>query len=115
MSTYTVTDAPAMSSAHTFDCAECGHPELGRPVFLDVDGSLIAVGTGCAARLVGGTATLAALRFDAADEQTREAVTWLRMWGARRITAKTRRDLIARYGPRLDVEAVVDIHRGLAR
>lgn len=46
-------DRPKGTELHCFDCAECGHEELGKPVFLTNGGSIIAVGTGCAAKLLG--------------------------------------------------------------
>lgn len=51
--TYRITAAPKFAEASAWDCAECGRQELGKPVFLDGGAGVIAVGTGCAAKLLG--------------------------------------------------------------
>ena len=109
--TYRVTDAPKFASMTAYDCHECGHPELGRPVFVTNGTAVLALGSGCAARLVGGDAALGALMFDALDDRHKDAVRWLGMFRPARITNRLRSDLAERYGVTLDVDAVVDTYK----
>jgi hypothetical protein len=65
---YRLTDAPRHASMQAFDCALCGHPELGRPVFLATpDGNTIAAGSGCAAAAIYGRKDSRLARRVAAD------------------------------------------------
>lgn len=52
--TYTVCRPPKFSQFIEWTCARCGHAHLGAPVFVTAGGSPIAVGSGCAAKLVYG-------------------------------------------------------------
>lgn len=52
--TYTVCRPPKFSQFIEWTCARCGHEHLGAPVFVTAGGSPIAVGSGCAAKLVYG-------------------------------------------------------------
>ncbi len=106
--TYRVVDAPKLASMYSYDCAECGHPELGRPVFLSVNGGgAIAVGTGCAAKLTGEP--VAKFEADLAEARLRELVeahpfvtpelwSWFSMCLPGRVTPKFKADTVARFG-----------------
>lgn len=51
---YRIAPAPKFAAMTAFDCAACGHAELGRPVFLmSPAGQTVAMGTGCAAKALG--------------------------------------------------------------
>jgi hypothetical protein len=52
--TYTVVAAPKFAGMIAYDCAECDHTELKRPVFLSSGSGVSAYGSGCAAVLVYG-------------------------------------------------------------
>jgi hypothetical protein len=108
---YRVTDAPKFAGMMTPDCHACGHPELGRPVWVTNGAAVMALGSGCAAKLVGGDAELAALMLDAADDTTRNAVNWLRCFQPARITARLRADIAERYYNRVDVDEVCQIYK----
>ena len=51
--TYRIVSAPKFSDMIEHDCADCGHESLTRPVYLAGPAGTFAVGTGCAARLLG--------------------------------------------------------------
>jgi hypothetical protein len=75
---------PASARWSSFDCQCCGHPELGAPVFVQLDGGqVIAAGSGCAARLVFGERTARTTR------EARKVAT------AAEAAAKSRRELAA--------------------
>lgn len=60
----TVVPPPASARWSSFDCQCCGHPELGSPVFVQLDnGQVLATGSGCAARLVFGERTARTTRM----------------------------------------------------
>lgn len=124
--TYTITAAPKFAGMMTFDCADCGHQELGRPVFLAADGcGCIAVGTGCAARLTGlplarieAHLAVARLADIIADTVTaRDIWAWFAICLPGRVTPKFIADTAARYGVRhADMIAeVADIYRAVRR
>lgn len=52
--TYTVCRPPKFSQFIEWTCARCGHEHLGAPVFVTAGGPTLAVGSGCAAKLVYG-------------------------------------------------------------
>jgi hypothetical protein len=52
--TLTVCPAPRGAQFETFNCAACGHLELGAPVFLTDGLSVFVMGSGCAARAIFG-------------------------------------------------------------
>lgn len=52
--TYTVCKPPKYSQFIEWTCARCGHEHLGAPVFVTAGGPTLAVGSGCAAKLVYG-------------------------------------------------------------
>lgn len=95
---YEIVDAPRHAAMISFDCAECGHHELTRPVFLRTGtGATIAVGTGCAEKLTGRPraqfdADLALARLDELKDQYPHVVgeiwTWYRICRPMRVTAK---------------------------
>lgn len=105
VATWRVVPAPKFAGMRTWDCARCDHEDLARPVFLTDGGATIAVGTGCAARLLGvptreAERVAAVTAIDALDgpdgEITRRLVDVLRVaWKPRRITPKLVRDLAA--------------------
>lgn len=52
--TYIVCRPPKYAQFIEWACARCGHQHLGSPVFVTSGGSPIAVGSGCAAKLIYG-------------------------------------------------------------
>lgn len=53
--TYTIAPKPKYADMIEWDCVLCGHETLSRPVFLvGPTGSVIAAGTGCAAKALYG-------------------------------------------------------------
>lgn len=52
-SNYRITDRPAGTAFVAHDCRRCDAPELKRPVFLTDGTGIIAVGTRCAAIMLG--------------------------------------------------------------
>lgn len=50
-------------------CAACGYESLAKPVYVALDGRVLAMGAGCAALLVYGAATNATLRKAARAQQ----------------------------------------------
>ena len=52
--TYSVTRPPKYAQFMEWNCARCGHAHLGAPVFVTAGGSPMAVGSGCAAKLIFG-------------------------------------------------------------
>jgi hypothetical protein len=112
--TYRRTDAPRHAAMYAFDCADCGHEELTRPVFLAAEaGTVRAYGSGCAARLLGVDVT--ALELDEALDAL-PRTPWAEgvfadflVMGPKRITPKFRALVADRCGaPRADVDAAVD-------
>jgi hypothetical protein len=109
MPAYEITDAPRNAGMFSYNCIECGHEELTRPVFLLADGNVIAVGTGCAAKLTGRPAAefeadLAAARLAEiiADSPfiAPEVWAWFCICLPGRVTAKFIADTVARFGSR---------------
>lgn len=116
--TYHRVDAPRYASMIEHDCAECGHEALARPVFLATPaGATIAVGTGCAAKLLGVKVTTLAADL-AADEiialaadncQARQAWYDLLITLPARITPKYMEWLTGRNGE--VAEKVADLYK----
>lgn len=52
--TYSVTRPPKYAQFIEWTCARCGHSHLGAPVFVTAGGLTLAVGSGCAAKLIYG-------------------------------------------------------------
>jgi hypothetical protein len=52
--TYTVCKPPKFAQFIEWNCARCGHLHLGSPVFVTSGAAVLAVGSGCAAKLVYG-------------------------------------------------------------
>jgi hypothetical protein len=122
--TYRIAPAPKNAQFTCFDCADCGHPELGSPVFLARDGgSPTAFGSGCAARLLGlpvaeVAATIAATQLAeviAADYRASNAWSDFSACLPGRVTAKFIRDTVAHTGcPTETVEAIGGLYKILA-
>jgi hypothetical protein len=117
-------DAPKFAGMMSYDCAECGHPELGRPVFLaEGDGPAFPVGSGCAERLTGRAAAewdadLAAAFLAGASDAVRVNVYgFLVICRPARVTAKFRAELIARaYGvSEADIDATIAAYKALGK
>lgn len=68
--TYQLAPAPKLAANYAYSCTECGHEELGRPVFLTNGNGPTAYGTGCAAKLLG--LPLAELRAQIAIDDLRQ-------------------------------------------
>lgn len=94
--TYRIVSAPKFSDMIEHDCADCGHESLTRPVFLAGPAGTFAVGTGCAARLLGlpaaevaaDAATLAIVDMIATSPRTANIYSDLNATLPARITAK---------------------------
>lgn len=54
-----IVPAPKFAGLQSHACARCAHEDLTKPVFVALDGAVIAVGPRCAAALVYGTTTKA--------------------------------------------------------
>jgi hypothetical protein len=118
--TYRRVDAPRYAGMMSFDCAECGHEELSRPVFLDAGGTTIAVGSGCAEKLTGRAAAewdadLAADWVAGATFRAEQAWSYLSICLPGRITAKFRGEIIARGADEATADAAIAAYKALAR
>jgi hypothetical protein len=124
--TWVLTNRPKHTEFVCFDCHVCGHEELGRPVFVTNGSTTIAVGTGCAANLIGEKfanveAQIAATRLAelfAADDLAERAWRDFAMCLPQRVTPKFIRDT-AKGGlfriPVETVEAVAALYKPINR
>jgi hypothetical protein len=121
--TYTICEAPKFAGFRIWNCAECGHEELARPVFLAINGQTISVGTGCAAKLTGRPAAefdadLAIARLGeiaANSENARQIWGWLRITLPGRITPKYIAETVARYRDAELVDTICGLYKVINR
>jgi hypothetical protein len=118
--TYRRVDAPRYAGMMSYDCAECGHESLERPVFLAANGTIIAVGSGCAEKLTGRAAAewdadLAAEWVAAAEFAAEQAFAFLSICLPARVTAKFRSQLIGRGADEATADAAIAAYKALAK
>lgn len=76
-----IVSAPKFSGLKSHSCARCAHEDLAKPIFVEIDGAVVALGPRCAALAVYGTATkatakkaiLAAEKAESAAEEAARA------------------------------------------
>ena len=119
---FRIASAPRFAQFTCFDCADCGHPELGRPVFLTSEsGNVAAYGSGCAARLLGTTAAEVEAKVAAdtiaADEMVAAIFGFISCCLPGRITVKFTNELAARFSWATEgqLAAAVDAYKALAK
>jgi pimeloyl-ACP methyl ester carboxylesterase len=120
--TYHIADAPKFAGMVSYDCSACGHPELGRPVFLDNGSGVIAVGSGCAAKILGIGANeveahLAEVAVAEFNFTQLDAFRWVGMFMPGRVTARLVADTADRYRSLTadEVATVLDAYKAIAR
>jgi hypothetical protein len=125
--TYRLADAPKLASQYEFDCHECGHETLTRPVFVTCGNGPVAVGTGCAAKLLGLPVAEVAADHSArhladlvADrDPLRQVWGWFLTCLPTRVTARFIADTVARFrlnGVTADeVETIAAIYRTITK
>jgi hypothetical protein len=126
MTKYEIADTPRHAGMYSYNCLECGHEDLARPVFLLADGHLIAVGTGCAAKLTGRPA--AEFECDIAAARLAEIIAaapfvapqvwgWFKICLPGRVTPKFIAETVARFGRNTAemVDEIAAIYRAAAK
>lgn len=71
--TATIVAPPRYSWLREWDCTECGHETLRHPVFVNDGSGARAVGTGCAAKLLGIPARSVTYKRDEALSEAKRA------------------------------------------